>query len=70
MGKTPSANGSRVPVCPTRFIPASRLTLATAAKEVIPFGNHIKNRALRLVYILTFVNEDIVKTFGNCLCGI
>ena len=37
-GKTPVANGSRVPVWPTFTPPSSRLTAATTAAEVIPVG--------------------------------
>src|SRR6266851_5166423 len=37
-GRTPWANGSRVPAWPTRFCPARRRTFATTSWEVQPLG--------------------------------
>src|SRR5919205_4049026 len=52
-GNTPSASGSRVPAWPTRFWPASLLTLATTSCEVQP-GSLCTFR-IALLGVLTFL---------------
>jgi hypothetical protein len=55
--------GSRVPACPTRRSPISLLTVATAPKEVMPWGFLMFNipSTVNLYAVRTALRGDLAK---------